>query len=304
MKTQNTHNIYLHFLLVTFILCGCEHKELSTHEELYTSSIPLTLDWQVESPTTSTVKVHIWGAHTSATQGIISTDTLFMLDAHSTAQLSLLEAKYTIVAWHDARNVSFDGTYFHLKADEKGFLPEPEAFCAGYETIQATAQEEKAFALKMHPYTRNLAFSFQLDAQAKGRIEAITATLSGIASARKLGERTLYGTSGGSIALALEREETPETRTEGTVKYSCRKRLLGIHPEERQLFVITLHYTNGEQEVIEEDLTSALFDFNANGNEEKDRILSATINFAGQSNMSATIEDWELGADTDLDANN
>lgn len=305
MKALKKHKDHILYLLLICTMWSCERKEPFTHEELYTGTIPLSLDWQGATPTHPTVQVHIQGTHHPDIQREITKDTLFLLEANGSAQLSLLEAEYIIAAWHDADNINFDGTSFRLTPDENGFLPEPGTLYANYDKFQVTAQQTTNVVHKLYPHTRTLSFDFKLEAQAKGRIKAIHATLSGIASAKRITDRHVDEASSGSVAWILEQKTTTDTRTgQQEVKYFCKKRLLGIQPNERQHFILTLNYTNGEQETIEKDLTSELHNFNETGEEKKDLNLSADIKFAGQADASVTIEDWKPGTDTDLDANN
>lgn len=303
MEILNVYKLRLLPLLLLSLLWSCDRKELPAHEELYTGTVLLSLEWPETAPAHPTEHVHVWGIHSSGTSGAIEQDTLFLLDAGATARLSLLEAEYTLAAWHDAGNVSFDGMHFRLDTDEDGLLTEPDAFYACSDKFRVTAGQETDFVIKLSPYTRILAFSFSLDAQDEKRIKDIHATLSGIASTRKLSDRTTDSHQAGSMCWKLEREDTPPTRATQEVRYSGKKRLLGIHTGENQKLSLTLQYTNGEEETLEQDLTPTLQNFNAAGQEDQVFILSATLNIAGQASASASIEDWKEGTEEDLGAN-
>lgn len=305
MNALNKYSTRFLLLLLPLMACSCDRKDIFNHEELYTGTVPLSLDWQGVAPDEQPdMHIHIWGTHTSDAREETSKDTLFLMDSN-TAHLSLLETEYNIVAWHDADNLNFDGTHFRLKTDENGYLPEPGTLYACYDKFRVNAQQENSFAIKLRPYTRKLAFSFRLEAQAEGRIEAIKATLSGIASAKRLDNLLVDEEPAGVITWEFKKEAKPDTRAaaEG-IGYSARKNLLGIHPGEEQHLVLTLYYTNGEQEVIEQNLTDHLRKFNNSEEGNEGLSLSANIDFAGQADATATIEDWKQGIDTDLDADN
>lgn len=303
MKAPNNHKSFFLYLLTTCMLWSCDRKELSVHEELYTGTVLLSLDWQGATPTHPTERVHVWGTHSSSgSQQKISLDTLFLMAAGASARLPLLEAEYNIAVWHDAANISFDGTHFHLSTDKDGHLNEPDAFHACFDKLQVTAGQENNSAIRLYPYTRVLALSLHMDTQAEGRIETIRATLNGLASARKLSDRSTNSKKSGSCCWELKRETASDTRSAQEVTFASKRRLLGIHTEEAQQLTLTLHYTNGEQESIQQDLTSALQAFNTSEEETKIFTLSASIHFAGQATPSATIENWKQGTETDLDA--
>lgn len=103
----------------------------------------------------------------------------------------------------------------------------------------------------------------------------------------------------------MEREDASGMRAadEDGIFFSGSRNLLGVHTNERQILTLTLHYTNGEEETLEQDLSSYLQDFNnyASGSVE-DLTLNAGITIAGQPGVSATLGDWKPGTDSDLDA--
>ena len=299
---------YTACLLVAVAWAGCNKKELYTHEELYTASTLLKVDWLDASPTASTLQLHVWGV-----AGAVPVDTLFSMASDATVRLSLPEAEYTVVATHDAAHIRFDGECFCLATDADGLLCEPEEFSAGTGTFRPVAQQENTYVLQLFPFTRKLALRFRLNREADGRIASIDARLDGIASARRLTDRTTTRDGAGAVGMAIAREsDVPGTRAvsnggdsaddEG-IFFSGSRNLLGIHTNEQQMLTLTLHYTNGEEETLEQDLTSYLEDFNnqASGPVE-DLTLNAEITIAGQPGVSATIGDWTPGTDSNLDA--
>lgn len=160
-----------------------------------------------------------------------------------------------------------------------------------------------------------------MNAQAQQRIEGITAVLEGIVATKNLSGVDNDEIASGRIALEFV-QKAPATRSAtASIEYVGKKRLLGIRPEEEQKLIITLAYTNGEEEIIEQDLSSALSDFNNFGSsaetdnpdnpdnpddedDEGDFNLSTDISFAEAADGTIIIEDWVREKDTDLDANN
>lgn len=298
---------YTACLLVIAALAGCNKKELYTHEELYNAPTLLKVDWLGTFPTASTLQLHVWSVAEA-----IAVDTLFSMASDATARLELPEAEYAVTAIHDAAHIRFDGECFRLETDAGGLLSEPGELSAGAGVFRAVAQRENTCVLPLFPFTRRLALRFRLDGEVEGRIASISACLGGIASSRRLADRTTTRDGAGTVGMVIERESDSGTRAgssrgEGAddegIFFSGSRNLLGIHTGERQILALTLHYTNGEEETLEQDLTSYLQDFNnqASGS-VGDLTLNAGITVAGQPGVSATINDWKPGTDTDLDA--
>lgn len=298
---------YAACLLAILSLAGCNKKELYTHEELYGAPISLKVDWAGASPTASTLHLHVW----SATEGI-AVDTLFDLASDATTRLVLPEAEYAVTAMHDAAHVRFDGECFCLEADAEGLLAEPGEFSAGTGVFHAVAQQENAYSLQLFPFTRRLALRFSLGAEADGRIASIGARLSGVASARRLADRATTRDGAGAVAIALECESGAATyagssRAEGApadgIYFSGSRNLLGIHTLERQVLTLTLHYTNGEEDTLEQDLTAYLRDFNNHTpGQTEDLTLNGEITIAGQLGLTVAIGPWIDGEGDEGDA--
>ena len=265
---------YTACLLVIAALAGCNKKELYTHEELYNASTLLKVDWLGASPTASTLQLHVWSVAEA-----IAVDTLFCLASDATVRLELTDAG--------------------------GLLSEPGEFSAGAGVFRPVAQQENTYVLQLFSFTRKLALRFRLDREADGRIASINARLGGMASARRLTDRTTTRDGAGIVEIAVEREDASGMRAadEDGIFFSGSRNLLGVHTNERQILTLTLHYTNGEEETLEQDLSSYLQDFNnhASGSVE-DLTLNAGITIAGQPGVSATLGDWKPGTDSDLDA--
>lgn len=305
---MKTFRYYAACLLAIIALAGCDKKELYTPEVLYTAPTLLKADWAGASPTADALRWHVRGvAGASASAGAAdiaaaggaAADTLFTSAPDATVSLALLEADYEVTAMHDAAHVSFDGECFLLEADAEGLLAEPGELRAGMGTFRAVAQQQNTYALPMLPFTRVLTLRFRLNAEAEGRVASISARLGGVASARRLADRATAMTPGGVVAIDIVRESTRASDA-ASIFFRGTCRLLGIHTGERQLLTLILHYTNGEQEALQQDLSPYLTTFN---DPASDPItLTAGLSFAGQPGVSATIDDWRPGTDADLDA--
>lgn len=272
---------------------GCDEKELYTHEELYTGSLLLSLGWQEQQPPTAD-KLDV--SLRSLTAGVAADTTFRLPPDGSEARLPLPEARYEVIALHEAANIRFDGECFCLENPEN----EPGAFSAGIGTAEVSAQQPHSYMLPLFPFTRSLTLRFRLDADTDGRLAGMEAALQGIATSRRLADRS---TTRDAATTARPEMKTEETAARSSTAYAGTLRLLGVHTGQRQLLTLTLRYTNGESETLTQDLTPQLAGFNHNGTEGS-LTLTARISIAGAAQPQATIVGWEQGTDSELDAGN
>lgn len=201
-------------LLALACLTACDRKELFEHQELYAATVSIRLDWQSQSPTASALQIRIRGTHPATDfSPAISTDTTFTLAASGAeaasaeaaanatataaasaanaalpeALLTLPEASYSLIAWHEASGLTFDGTRFRLSTLPDGTLAEPAPLCAAAITFCAIAGQENRPPLKMQPHTRLLKLTLNISQGTPELLTDVTATLTGCAATREIG---------------------------------------------------------------------------------------------------------------------
>ena len=199
-------------LLALACLTACDRKELFEHQELYAATVSIRPDWQSQSPTASALQIRIRGTHPATDfSPAISTDTTFTLAASGTAAasaeaaanataaasaanaalpealLTLPEASYSLIAWHEASGLTFDGTRFRLSTLPDGTLAEPAPLCAAAITFCAIAGQENRPPLKMQPHTRLLKLTLNISQGTPELLTDVTATLTGCAAKREIG---------------------------------------------------------------------------------------------------------------------
>lgn len=326
-------------LLALACLTACDRKELFEHQELYAATVSIRPDWQSQSPTASALQIRIRGTHPATDfSPAISTDTTFTLAASDAAAasaeaaanttataaasaanaalpealLTLPEASYSLIAWHEASGLTFDGTRFRLSTLPDGTLAEPAPLCAAAITFCAIAGQENRPPLKMQPHTRLLKLTLNISQGTPELLTDVTATLNGCAATREIGggEKLTRGEDCGLIkgeACELMKEEARElmkteacelTKTEGDKltrtaetgdvgsirpvftrngnTLSATHRLLGIAPAVRQQLTLTLHYAEGEPQTQVYDLTSFLSGFNRFSPDTADEVFTLT----------------------------
>lgn len=326
-------------LLALACLTACDRKELFEHQELYAATVSIRPDWQSQSPTASALQIRIRGTHPATDfSPAISTDTTFTLAASGAAAasaeaaanatataaasatnaalpealLTLPEASYSLIAWHEASGLTFDGTRFRLSTLPDGTLAEPAPLCAAAITFCAIAGQENRPPLKMQPHTRLLKLTLNISQGTPELLTDVTATLTGCAATREIGggEKLTRGedcelmkeeacelTKAEDCELMKEEarelmktEEDKLTRTAetgdvGSIRpvftrngntLSATHRLLGIAPAVRQQLTLTLHYAEGEPQTQVYDLTSFLSGFNRFSPDTADEVFTLT----------------------------
>lgn len=326
-------------LLALACLTACDRKELFEHQELYAATVSIRPDWQSQSPTASALQIRIRGTHPATDfSPAISTDTTFTLAASGAeaasaeaaanatataaasaanaalpeALLTLPEASYSLIAWHEASGLTFDGTRFRLSTLPDGTLAEPAPLCAAAITFCAIAGQENRPPLKMQPHTRLLKLTLNISKGTPELLTDVTATLTGCAATREIGggEKLTRGedcelTKGEACELMKEEARelmkaearelmktegdkltrTAETGDVGSIRpiftrngntLSATHRLLGIAPAVRQQLTLTLHYAEGEPQTQVYDLTSFLSGFNRFSPDTADEVFTLT----------------------------
>lgn len=343
-------------LLALACLTACDRKELFEHQELYAATVSIRPDWQSQSPTASALQIRIRGTHPATDfSPAISTDTTFTLAASGAAAasaeaaanatataaasaanaalpealLTLPEASYSLIAWHEASGLTFDGTRFRLSTLPDGTLSEPAPLCAAAITFCAIAGQENRPPLKMQPHTRLLKLTLNISQGTPELLTDVTATLTGCAATREIrgGEKLTRGEDCELMkaeACELTKAEgdkltrTAETGDVGSIRpvftrngntLSATHRLLGIAPAVRQQLTLTLHYAEGELQTQVYDLTSFLSGFNRFSPDTADEVFTLTGDLQLQQSLespgiSGTITGWTPGTETDLEAGN
>lgn len=334
-------------LLALACLTACDRKELFEHQELYAATVSIRPDWQSQSPTASALQIRIRGTHPATDfSPAISTDTTFTLAASDAAAasaeaaanatataaasaanaalpealLTLPEASYSLIAWHEASGLTFDGTRFRLSTLPDGTLAEPAPLCAAI-TFCAIAGQENRPPLKMQPHTRLLKLTLNISQGTPELLTDVTATLTGCAATREIGGGEKL-TRGEDCELMKTEEDkltrTAETGDVGSIRpvftrngntLSATHRLLGIAPAVRQQLTLTLHYAEGEPQTQVYDLTSFLSGFNRFSPDTADEVFTLTGDLRLQQSLespgiSGTITGWTPGTETDLEAGN
>lgn len=312
-------------LLALACLTACDRKELFEHQELYAATVSIRPDWQSQSPTASALQIRIRGTHPATDfSPAISTDTTFTLAASGAAAasaealLTLPEASYSLIVWHEASGLTFDGTCFRLSTLSDGTLAEPAPLCASAITFSAIAGQENRPPLKMQPHTRLLKLTLQIGQGSPELLTDINATLTGCAATREISEEEADGGIRGKVDDWTRGTKSSETEEAGSIRLnfthsgstlSATHRLLGIVSSTPQQLTLTLHYAKGEPQTEVYDLTSFFSDFNNFNAENAEETFTLTGDLQleqslEETGISGTIVEWTQGTETDMEAGN
>lgn len=312
-----THAHILLGILALACLTACDRKDSTDPEELAT--VRVSPDWQSQSPTAPSLQIRICDTQ-QATDGhpAANTDTTFALASTSEALLVLPEARYHLVAWHEAQGLSFDGTCFRLSTLSDGTLAEPAPLCASAITFSAVAGQETHPSLKMQPQTRPLKLTLQIGQGSPELLTDINATLTGCAATREISEEEADGGIRGTVDDWTRGTKSSETEEAGSIRLnftrsgstlSATHRLLGIVSSTPQQLTLTLHYAKGEPQTEVYDLTSFFSEFNNFNAENAEETFTLTGDLQleqslEETGISGTIVEWTQGTETDMEAGN
>lgn len=161
--------------------------------------------------------------------------------------------------------------------------PLPETLYSGTKTVTVVADDTLHLDLSVAQRTRDLRLELTVTEGDPERIATITGTLSGVAGAYDLRNKTLYG----------EAVSTAPAFTRNGDKIEADLRLLGTMGE-AQVLTLTLTFTDGLTQTVESDLTEVLANFN--GDMEQTFTVTGSLRTPTEAGLGGcTITDWTNG---------
>lgn len=160
--------------------------------------------------------------------------------------------------------------------------PLPGYLHSGTRQIEVTADDSLKVDVSVSQRVRDLLLELTVTEGDPERIASVKGTLSGIAGAFDLSAQQ---TTGEAVSTAVEFIRTGDRLTADA-------RLLGVMGD-RQTLVISITFTDGRTQTIESDLTEHLKDFGSDMTEAF--WLAGDLNTPIETDMSATIDNWQPG---------
>jgi hypothetical protein len=270
----------LAILLQTAVQTACVKEPLySTDHPNHGKIISLTTTWNdrgegIDLPSAYTVKIGEDTAALSATDSRI--ENLFPAGA------------YTVNVWNDADNIAVSGAT--ATADYSNGLT--GWLFTGAESVNIEKDKNHSFTVAMHQRVRQLTLVLDITGDARDRITAIEATLSGVAGAISINNGNPEG-----AAVTV----SPVFAQAGG-KYSAAIRLLGITGN-AQILSLTLHFADGNPSThtLTSDLSDRLAAFNADRKTPVTLAAILTVTSA-EAGFQAVIDNW-TGSGGDIIAN-
>lgn len=168
---------------------------------------------------------------------------------------------YTLLVYNDPAGITISGTTATVEAYADGTLNSSlGSLFAGTQQITVTADEMLQVTQVMKQFTRTLVLHLNLSAEDARRIQDIAATLSGIAVNADIATGVIDTTTSGTVAPVFELKSG--TSADGTTQWYIEASIviIGISGQQKLTLVITLD--NGQQIVIEDDISEELDGFN------------------------------------------
>lgn len=193
--------------------------------------------------------------------------------------------KHDLVAFNRAEGVGFRDSVAVVEVLADGTLePLPGFLFTGTGTVDAVADDTTRVTLRMRQRTRTLELVLKLSPGDAGRVEAVEAGLTGIASLLDVRTGEVPAGAVGTVAPVFG----SVTGGEG---FAARVRLLGVVAGEKQVLTLAIRMAGGRVERVVTDLTGALARF---GDGVEPLVLDATLELPAAGEVGAVIEGWKV----------
>ena len=193
--------------------------------------------------------------------------------------------KHDLVAFNRAEGVGFCDSVAVVEVLADGTLePLPGFLFTGTGTVDAVADDTTRVTLRMRQRTRTLELVLKLSPGDAGRVEAVEAGLTGIASLLDVRTGEVPAGAVGTVAPVF----WSVTGGEG---FAARVRLLGVVAGEKQVLTLAIRRAGGRVERVVTDLTGALARF---GDGVEPLVLDATLELPAAGEVGAVIEGWKV----------
>ena len=192
---------------------------------------------------------------------------------------------HDLVAFNRAEGVGFCDSVAVVEVLADGTLePLPGFLFTGTGTVDAVADDTTRVTLRMRQRTRTLELVLKLSPGDAGRVEAVEAGLTGIASLLDVRTGEVPAGAVGTVAPVF----WSVTGGEG---FAARVRLLGVVAGEKQVLTLAIRMAGGRVERVVTDLTGALARF---GDGVEPLVLDATLELPAAGEVGAVIEGWKV----------
>lgn len=193
-----------------------------------------------------------------------------------------------LLVYHQTEGMTVNGTTATVNTLPGGTLePMPGYLFSAARELQIEKDDTLVVNVPMQQHIRRLTLALKLEAGDEQRIHSTAATLTNMASAIDLTTGAITSTEGATVMPAFD----IGTDGAGQSQLAATMRLLGVATGERQVLTLNITLTTGHVQTITTDLTEVLKDF---GSDMEPLELDATLELPTEAGMSATITDWNV----------
>lgn len=201
------------------------------------------------------------------------------------------EDTYTLTAFNMPEGMTATGGVVSVNTLPDGTLaPQPGELRSNVTRINVVKDDTLRVILSLQQRTRRLILKLTTEGGDASVIASTDAVLKGIAPAIDASTNKLAGTP--AVVKPLF------TLADGVL--TAEVNLLGVFPDEKQTFTITITATDGQRQILEQDLSEALATFNQY---TEPLTLGAKLELMNDASLVCNITDWTEGTSGTGDAN-
>lgn len=203
----------------------------------------------------------------------------------------LNEATYTLAAFNMPEGMTATGGVVSVNTLSDGTLtPQPGELRSNVMQIDVAKDDTLRVSLPLQQRTRRLTLKMTTEGGDASIIASTDAALTGIAPAINVSTNRLTG--------APATVKPFFTLADGVL--TAEVNLIGVFPDEKQMFTITITATDGQQQILKQDLSEVFATFNQS---TEPLTLGAKLELMLDASFGFNITDWTEGRSGTADAN-
>lgn len=283
-------------MCVAFVLSSCVKHDIYMTEHPDKGALVVTADFSSRSAEANVPTSYLIALSTGEEWGEAAKQTV---QGETNVIGKLLEpATYNMLVYNVPDGINVSGTVAtvnSVQTKSSGNPLEieatPDYLFGAYKQISIAEDDTTWGVAKMKQYVKLLNISLNVKEGDYGRIAKVTCALSGVVASVDLATGTL-----GDYSAFVSND----MKIDGN-KMTTAFRLLGVAPSERQILTVTITYTNGDEDMIDSDISDVIDDINnddgggSGGDDGKtpDIDISGDVKLPVGSGFSATIDGWQ-----------